>query len=62
MPLSTSVLHFLHADQPKLLHWLQSMQVKQVFLIHAEDDSRKAFSNMINGSILPKLHEVRNLF
>lgn len=52
-----------HADQPKLLHWLQSMQgVKQVFLIHAEDDSRKAFSNMINGSILPKLHEVRNLF
>jgi metallo-beta-lactamase family protein len=52
-----------HADQPKLFQWLKSMQgVKQVFLIHAEDDSRLAFANMINGFVLPKLHDVRNLF
>jgi len=52
-----------HADQPKLLHWLNAMSgVKQIFLIHAEDKSREMFANMINGAVLPKLHDVRNLF
>ena len=52
-----------HADQPKLLHWLNTMSgVKQIFLIHAEDKSREVFANMIDGAILPKLHDVRNIF
>lgn len=52
-----------HADQPKLLQWLQSMKnVNQVFLTHAEDQSRQVFSKIINNAFMPKLHDVRNLF
>ena len=52
-----------HADQPKLLRWLNAMSgVKQIFLIHAEDKSREVFAKLINGAVLPKLHDVRNLF
>ncbi|MEK7163896.1 MAG: MBL fold metallo-hydrolase [Patescibacteria group bacterium] len=52
-----------HADQPKLLRWLNAMSgVKQIFLVHAEDKSREVFAKLINGAVLPKLHDVRNLF
>lgn len=52
-----------HADQPKLLRWLNAMSgVSQVFLVHAEDKSREVFAKLINGAIMPKLHDVRNLF
>lgn len=52
-----------HADQPKLLYWLKAMRgVNQIFLVHAEDKSREVFAKLINGAIMPKLHEVRNLF
>ena len=52
-----------HADQPKLLKWIKSMaNVKQVFLIHSEDQARLEFSKIINSAFMPKLHDVRNLF
>lgn len=52
-----------HADQPKLLKWLTSMKnVNQIYLIHAEDESRLKLSSFLVNVYLPKLHDVRNLF
>ena len=53
-----------HADQPKLLRWLQSIQgVSKVFLVHGEDQQRAALAEKIKTDagiedvILPKMNE-----
>lgn len=53
-----------HADEQKLIQWLQHIQgTKKVFLIHGEDESRKALSekiqsqNILNNVVTPQLNE-----
>ncbi len=57
-----------HADQPKLLNWIRKVKgVKQLFLIHGEDEARQILSGKINAEIglsnitLPKLYEEADL-
>lgn len=41
-----------HADQPKLVYWLKQIQkVKKVFLIHGEEESKKALEVKIKDEI-----------
>jgi metallo-beta-lactamase family protein len=57
-----------HADQPQLLTWLKQIKgVKQVFLVHGEDEQRIALKEKIKTDlgikdiILPVRKEVFNL-
>lgn len=56
-----------HADQPKLLNWLYSIKnVKQVFLTHGEEESRKVLSEKIKQKgitnvILPAINQTVSL-
>jgi len=57
-----------HADQVQLLDWLRAIKnVKQVIIIHGEDEEREALKKKINSDLnisnilLPNLHEEINL-
>lgn len=57
-----------HADQPKLLAWLKKIKgVKQVFLTHGEEESRKILAGKIKSELhirnieLPKINQKYNL-
>ncbi len=57
-----------HADQPRLLHWLESMRrsLKKVFVVQGEQKSSEALAGKIVDSFailaeVPKLHEVVTL-
>jgi metallo-beta-lactamase family protein len=57
-----------HADQPRLLAWLKNIQgVKQVFIVHGENDQRQALAEVIKSQLgisnisLPVLNEVKDL-
>jgi metallo-beta-lactamase family protein len=57
-----------HADQPKLLTWLEHIKgVKKLFLIHGEQSQREAFAKMvqqklgIQNIVLPMIGQEHNL-
>lgn len=57
-----------HADQPRLLHWLKEIDgVKQVFIVHGEEDARAVLTEKIKEQIelsdivLPLMNEVHEV-
>jgi metallo-beta-lactamase family protein len=57
-----------HADQPKLLHWLQQIKdVEKIFLVHGEDSSRKILAEEIRKTLgienifLPEKEQIYSL-